>query len=197
MKPVSGLELLSHLKDQPSSPRVVVMTGDDTPETLLKAVQEQAFHYLHKPIDSKNLVSLVEDALSAGEAPIEIISAEPHWVELLVPCQQSAADRIQNFMQHLKSDLKEEIREEIGMAFHELLANAIEWGGKFDPNRSINIAYLRFDRMILYRIRDPGTGFNTENLPHAAVSNPDNPVAHVEVRNEKGLRPGGFGIRMV
>ena len=117
MNPVNGLELLAHLKDQPSSPKVVVMTSDDTPETLLNAIKEQAYHYLHKPINADDLLRLVDDALSAtSHAPIEIISARPNWVELLVPCDRSAVERIRNFMLHLKADLNEELREDIGMA---------------------------------------------------------------------------------
>jgi len=51
--------------------------------------------------------------------------------------------------------------------------------------------------MLLYRIADPGTGFTMEGLDHAAISHPDNPIEHMEVRESKGLRPGGFGILMV
>ena len=52
--------------------------------------------------------------------------------------------------------------------------------------------------MLLYRIADPGTGFNIEDLPHAAIGGPpDDPVAHMHVREQKGIRPGGFGLLMV
>jgi anti-sigma regulatory factor (Ser/Thr protein kinase) len=51
--------------------------------------------------------------------------------------------------------------------------------------------------MLFYRIQDPGPGFKPECLSHAAVSNnPSQPFAHMEVRSEKGLRPGGFGLLM-
>jgi anti-sigma regulatory factor (Ser/Thr protein kinase) len=73
----------------------------------------------------------------------------------------------------------------------------MEWGGNFDPERKIRISYLRARKMLLYRIADPGSGFNFEGLQHAAVSNaPDDPIAHMKVREEKGLRPGGLGILM-
>jgi anti-sigma regulatory factor (Ser/Thr protein kinase) len=75
------------------------------------------------------------------------------------------------------------------------LLNAVEWGGKLDPSRTVRIACLRAKRMVMYRIADPGPGFNIENLPHAAVGQPvDAPIAHMEVREAKGLRPGGFGL---
>ena len=76
--------------------------------------------------------------------------------------------------------------------------NAIEWGGRLDPNQKVRISYLRGRRMLLYRIADPGTGFRFDGLKHAAVVNPpDQPWQHIEERDRKGLRPGGFGIMMV
>jgi len=62
----------------------------------------------------------------------------------------------------------------------------------------VRIAYLRGRRMLLYRIADPGAGFNPEGLEHAAVSNPSSePYGHMRAREEKGLRPGGFGLELV
>jgi hypothetical protein len=50
----------------------------------------------------------------------------------------------------------------------------------------------------MYRIADPGQGFKLEDLSHAAIGQPpDNPIAHMQVREEKGLRPGGFGLLSV
>jgi len=49
--------------------------------------------------------------------------------------------------------------------------------------------------MLLYRIADPGPGFSFKELRHAAAGHPDgNPLDHMSIREEKGLRPGGFGI---
>ena len=37
-----------------------------------------------------------------------------------------------------------------------------------------------------------------ENIYHAPVGqSPDDPVAHMHVREAKGIRPGGFGLLMV
>lgn len=200
MPHVNGLELLARLRTEPVHPRVVVMTSDDTPETLLRAVREQAYQYVKKPVESKALVELLRDALAAkpSSLPIEVLSARPNWVELLVPCELEAAARITNFLKHLKSDVPAEVRERVGQAFRELLTNAIEWGGKLDPNQKVRISYLRARRMLLYRIADPGTGFCFEGLKHAALENPpEAPWQHIEERQQKGLRPGGFGLLMV
>ena len=196
MPRMNGLEVLASLHELPSPPRVIVMTADHTPETLLNAIREEAYLYIGKPFSPSTLVDLVGKALSAGQTPpIEILSAKSDWVELLVPCEANVVDRIQSFLLGMKGDLPEVTRDTVGQAFRELLLNAIEWGGKLDPNRKVHIAYLRTKRMILYRIADPGTGFRFEQLTHAAISNPNGKsLQHMEVREQKGLRPGGFGI---
>lgn len=131
-------------------------------------------------------------------APIEVVSSRPTWVELVVSCTREAADRIQSVMKELEADLPEDIRESVGYAFRELLLNAVEWGGKLDPNRKVRIACLRARRMLLYRIADPRPGFRMDALDHAAISYPDDaPIEHMRMREEKGLRPGGFGLLMV
>jgi CheY-like chemotaxis protein/anti-sigma regulatory factor (Ser/Thr protein kinase) len=193
----NGIEVLAELRKWRKRYKIIVMTSDDTPETLLGAVRQQAYRYIPKPIDPAALVALVTQAL-AGKSeslPIEVISARPEWVELSVPCSLEAAERIETFMGQLKEGLPEDIRAAVGQAFHELLLNAVEWGGKLDPHRRVRISYLRAKRMVLYRIADPGPGFKLADLDHAAISyTPDDPTGHDEIRQRKGLRPGGFGL---
>ena len=199
MPKMNGLDVLAQLRGKPGAPRIIVMTADNTPETMLRALREQAYRCISKPFQPKTLVETVRGALAAGPAapPIEVVSALPDWIELLVPCDFDAADRIQAFLAQLKTDLSDEVREAVGRAFRELLLNAVEWGGKLDPTRKVRIACLRMKRMILYRIQDPGPGFKVEELPHAAVSYPsDQPFEHVRVREEKGMRSGGFGLML-
>jgi DNA-binding response OmpR family regulator len=199
MPRMNGLELLAKLRSRKSRPRVVVMTSDDAPETLLKAVREQAFTYVHKPVESPELLKTVRAALKAPEVPpIEVISARPEWVELVVPCSREAVERIQSVMAQLDTDLDPELREKVAYAFRELMLNAVEWGGRLDPSRKVRVSYLRAKRMILYRIADPGPGFKIDQLPHAAIGqSSDDPILHMQVREEKGIRPGGFGLLMV
>jgi CheY-like chemotaxis protein len=199
MPRMNGLDLLAELRTRKTRPRVIVMTSDDTPETVLKAVREQAFTYVHKPVESLMLLRTVRETLKAPEPPpIEVISARSEWVELEVPCTREAAERLQVVMSQLDTDIAPELRETIAYAFRELLLNAIEWGGKLDPTRHVRISCLRAQRMIIYRIADPGAGFEMADLPHAAIGHPaDAPIDHMQVREEKGIRPGGFGLLMV
>ena len=196
MPGVNGLEVLKQVRESGANPKVIVMTSDNTPQTLLQAIREQAYEYVSKPFPPAQAVELAERALTTDALPIEVISAQPHWVELMIPCTREAAERVESFMMKLESTLPTDLRDTIGQAFRELLLNAVEWGGKLDPNRKVRIASVRSPHMVMYRIADPGPGFDPEKLPHAAVGHPGDPTAHVMVREEQGIRPGGFGLMM-
>ena len=100
-------------------------------------------------------------------------------------------------MMKLEADLPDSVRETIASCFGELLTNAVEWGGQLDPNRKVRVAAVRSPRMLMFRIADPGPGFSFEGLSHAAVGQPESePTAHMSVREEQGIRPGGFGLLM-
>jgi CheY-like chemotaxis protein/anti-sigma regulatory factor (Ser/Thr protein kinase) len=199
MPRMSGLDLLARLRERKTRPRVIVMTTDDTPETMLKAVRDQAIKYVSKPMEPGMLLETVREAIEAPDSlPIEVVSARPEWVEIVVPCTHEAADRIQAVMARLETALPQAMRDSLALAFRELLMNAIEWGGRLDPNHKVRIACLRSRRMLMYRIADPGPGFNIDTLSHAAIGQPPgDPIAHMQVREEKGIRPGGFGLLMV
>jgi len=198
MPTLTGLELMEKIRELPAPPPVIIMTADDTPNTILQAIKNQAVHVVSKPFKATDMLDLVRATLAAGAAiPIEVISARQDWVELLIPCEIRSAERIQGVLWKLKLDLPEDVRDSVGQAFRELLLNAIEWGGKLDASRKVRISFQRFKKFLLYRIADPGQGFNFEGLAHAAVSNPpDDPIGHMRIREEKGLRPGGLGILM-
>jgi two-component system, OmpR family, response regulator len=199
MPGMSGLDVLAALRNKKHPPKVIVITADDSPATVLAAIRENAHQYIAKPINRDALMVLVRQTLGkrARVQAIKVISARPDWIELEVPCSLEAAERLEAFMTHLESGLPEDVRIAVGQAFHELLMNAIEWGGKLDPRRHVRISYLRAKRMVLYRIADPGPGFSLAELDHAAVAYGNEPMKHGDIRSEKGLRPGGFGLVMV
>jgi DNA-binding response OmpR family regulator len=199
MPGLTGLEILARVRASKSHPKIIMMTSDGTPETLLHAVREQAYEYLSKPFPPKEAVEAARRALDQNASPpIEVISAKPSWVELLIPCTREAASRIQAFLMRLEGDLPDDLRNTVGLAFGELVLNAVEWGGKLDPNRKVRIAYVRSSRMLLYRIADPGPGFSFKGLAHAAIGQPaEEPFAHVTVRDQLGIRPGGYGIALI
>ena len=122
-----------------------------------------------------------EDARTLDEL-VEVVAAVPILQRLLI---------------QLKADLPEDTREAMAYAFREMLNNAIEHGGKLDPTKSVEVLCVRMKHAIIYWIKDPGEGFDPAKLEHAAVNNPvGDPFRHVGIRDEKGLRAGGFGILM-
>jgi CheY-like chemotaxis protein len=199
MPEMDGGEFLEELRRDHPNLRAVMITAFGTPEAVLVAMRKRVCDFLVKPFSIADLKIAVSSALGdATPIQIEVISAEPHWVQLRVPCDLAAVPILQKLLTQLKADLPEETREAMAYAFREMLNNAIEHGGKLDPTKFVEVACVRTKRAIIYWIKDPGEGFNPAQLEHAAVNNPvGDPFRHVTVRDEKGLRAGGFGILMV
>ena len=161
---MNGLDLLAKLRTRKSR---AARRGDDVGRYAARRCCERCAIRRSNTCTSRwspaTLLDTVREALDAPEPlPIEVISARPEWVEIVVPCTREAADRIQAVMAQLETTLPQDVRDSIAQAFRELLMNAIEWGGRLDPNHKVRIACLRSRRMLMYRIADPGPGFNIE-----------------------------------
>ena len=194
---INGLELIHSLRKVAPGSRIVIITADTTSDTLVRAIREKAFEYVRKPFELADMMEVVERAATAPEEPaIEVHSAKPQWIELSIPCTHLAVDRLERFIRQLTPDMADDIRSEVTQAFRELVLNAVEWGGGLDPLRRVRIRAVCTSKLLLYHIADPGQGFRFDDLDHSAAVNPDGAIAMTEVREEKGLRPGGFGIRM-
>lgn len=195
---IHGLEVLSQVRQLGLSTRVLIITADETSESLLRAIRQNAYEYLRKPFTTGQLSELVHRALVARDEPaIEVLSGKREWLELSIPCTRDSVERIEHFVRQLDSDLSLELMEPVAQAFRELLMNAVEWGGGLDPQRRVRISCLRTPHMLFYRIADPGPGFKFEGLTHSAAINPDGALGSTAVRQEKGIRPGGLGVLMV
>jgi anti-sigma regulatory factor (Ser/Thr protein kinase) len=138
---------------------------------------------------------LTEALTACLAARIEVVSVRPAQIELRVPCDLAAISPLQQVITQLEAGLSLKVAEAISYAFREMLCNAVEYGGHLDPASFVEVKLMRLKRAFICRIKDPGHGFDPVNLDHAAINNPnDNPVRHASVREEKGLRAGGFGI---
>jgi len=199
MPGMDGLSLLKHIRAAEPQTSVIIMTAQTTPANVLESFSNQAFAYISKPFSRTAILDLVANALSTTleEDDIKILSATADWVSLQLRCKLKLAERLTSFFREFARDLGPDEQERIATAFRELLMNAIEHGGKSDPRQKVDLTYIRTARTLIYVIRDPGEGFSFDELAHAAVSNAeDEPFRHVQVRDEKGIRPGGFGILM-
>jgi len=196
MPTMDGIELLEKAMPVRPDMRAIVMTGHGTPETVIGAFRNKACDFLSKPFKMDEVKEAVRKAISSECVPeIDVISAKRDWIEISVPCDLSAIWPLQKFMTELEGGLPMEKREAIGAAFREMLTNAIEHGGKSDPTKRVEIKYVRLKRAVIYSIKDPGEGFDIDKVGHAAVGNPpQEPIRHMSVREQMGLRPGGYGI---
>jgi anti-sigma regulatory factor (Ser/Thr protein kinase)/ActR/RegA family two-component response regulator len=190
------VELLRKIRLVRPHMRLIILTNESTPEDVLASMREHAFSFFSKPYSFEQLGNMIQMAIDAPfwDDGIEVHSSTTEWIKLQVRCQVRTADRLLQFMKEI-SDLPGKERHEVGMAFREILLNAMEHGGGLDPKKYVEVEYVRARRMVSCRISDPGAGFTLDEIPHAAVANPENnPVRHAEIRDELGLRPGGFGI---
>ena len=193
---IEDVELLRKIRGERPHIRLIILTDTNIPADALASMQAHAFSFFSKPYSPEQLRSMIQLAIESPcwDDGIELLSSTPEWIKLKVCCQVRTADRLLQFMKEI-SDLPYREREGVGMAFREILLNAMEHGGGFNPESYVEVEYVRAHRMVSCRISDPGPGFTLDEIPHAAVANPaDDPVRHTKIRDKIGLRPGGFGI---
>jgi anti-sigma regulatory factor (Ser/Thr protein kinase)/ActR/RegA family two-component response regulator len=191
------VDLLRKIRTIRPHVRMIILSERSTPEDVIASLRENAFSYFRPPFDRVLLADMVHRAVSepCWDDGIEVISATPNWIRLMARCTLVTADRLVQFLR--QAELPEAEKEDLAVAAHEILLNAMEHGGKFDPNHYVEIDYLRTRRAVACRVKDPGQGFSFEELRHAAVgSSPEDLLRHMAVREDKGLRPGGFGIML-
>ena len=190
------IELLRELRSARPHTCLIILTDESAPSYVIDSMREHAFSYFSKPF---SLDALTEMVHLATEAPcwddgIEVVSATPEWIRLMVRCDRQTADRLIQFL-HEIVDLPESESNAVAIAFREILLNAMEHGAKFQADQYVQISYVRARNMVLCRVKDPGEGFTLDEIQHAAVANPHgDPIRHAAYRQERGMRPGGYGI---
>lgn len=191
------LALLLEIRAIRPGARVIVLSPDTTPEEVIAALRARVFLLRTAPFDTGELAEFAVQAASTNESAwgIETLSAHRDWVSVRVNCQLLTAERLVSFLKELQSELPESPREDLMLAFREILVNAMEHGGHFQPDKVVDVTAIHTARAIVLYVHDPGAGFRWEAIPHSALSNPpNNPAQHVEVRQQQGMRPGGFGL---
>jgi anti-sigma regulatory factor (Ser/Thr protein kinase)/ActR/RegA family two-component response regulator len=193
---VADVELLRKMRKIHSHTRMIIVTDESAPQDVLDSMREQAFSYFAEPFSMDAFENIVKIAVSGPcwDDGIEVASATPDWINLQVRCDPHTADRLLQFMGEI-ADLPEKEGREAGGAFREVLLNAMEHGGHFDPEEYVEISYVRTRKMVTCRIKDPGKGFSLQELKHSALANPPGePLRHALLREEQGMRPGGYGV---
>ena len=177
--------------------RVVLLAEHTTPEEMIAALRSRVFAVFSAPFDASEIADMVARAVEAEpfRDGIEVVSARPDWITVRVDCRLLNAERLVNFFGHLRADVPEAPREELMFAFREVLLNAMEHGGGFDPGQRVEVSGIRTERTLVFYVRDPGPGFDLDDVPHSAISNaPDDPLGHARRAPRPACGPGGFGL---
>ena len=179
--------------------KIIVLARSATPEEVIASLRAHVFACFAAPHDASEVASMARRALDANNwrDGIEVRSAHPDWLSLRVNCRLISAERLVAFLHELRPEVPEAARDEAMVGFREILLNAMEHGGRFDPDKVVEVAAVRTERTIVYYVKDPGPGFKPEAVENTATGEEGaDPMAHIEKRLEQGLRPGGFGLLM-
>src|SRR5262249_25155831 len=97
---INGLELLASLPKD-SRPKTLIITGDESRETLLRSFREHAYAFIPKPVHPEELLQLTKDALASksGQDVIQVVSTESNWVQIRFPCEMSTASRVESMVE--------------------------------------------------------------------------------------------------
>jgi CheY-like chemotaxis protein len=142
---IEDVELLRKIRGERPHIRLIILTDTNIPADALASMQAHAFSFFSKPYLPEQLRSMIQLAIdSCWDDGIELLSSTPEWIrlpewiKLKVNCQVRAADRLLQFMKEI-SDLPYGEREGVGMAFREILLNAMEHGGGFNPENYVEV----------------------------------------------------------
>jgi len=199
MPQMDGLSLLGRITEILPNASVLVMKAENRPDRIAGSIRGHAVGYLSKPFSKEQLTEALADAQELRMEPddIEVLSDKPNWIAVRARCKLDVARRLVRFFREMPLDLDENERDVAAVAFRELLTNAVEHGGKLDPRQKVELHFIRTTKSFVYYVRDPGEGFSFDNLAHAAISHPDDSTEHMKIRQDMGIRPGGFGLLML
>jgi two-component system, OmpR family, response regulator len=193
---IDGFEVCDRLKRNRETnliPIIMVTAHHDAKERAA-GVRVGANGYLTKPFTPEQLHAAMTEAFAwhdeheqrgtTGEINFDIRS------ELTYLAQ--ASDMLADLFAH--SPLTERHIKDLKQAVMEMGGNAIEWGHRKNAELVLRITYRIDSNSVTLIIKDQGPGFDPRDLPHAASD--EDPIRHLEIRNELGLREGGFGIML-
>ncbi len=192
-----ALALLEEMRLIRPTLKCIVLAPYSTPNDIIAALRARVFGCFTPPFQARDIASVVHDAAISDDSneDIEVVSARPGWIAVRVNCRLATAERLMSFAREFAAQLPETARQDIMFALREILINAMEHGAKFNPDQVVEVNAIRTARTMTFRVRDPGAGFRKEDVRHAAHANPsDDPTAHIVLREQQGMRAGGYGM---
>jgi anti-sigma regulatory factor (Ser/Thr protein kinase) len=173
---------------------VLMVTALHGSSNELKGIRVGANGYLTKPYTPDQLFRAMDEVMAwrdehltrgtTGEVRFDIRSESSYL--------QQVNDMLADLFAH--TDLTDRQIKDLRQVVMEMGSNAIEWGNRKNADLPLQITYRIDPGAVTLIIRDQGPGFDPQNIPHAA--SPEDPIGHLDLRNEMGIREGGFGIML-
>lgn len=195
-----GLALIQELRSARPGVRAIVLAPTLSSAEVIAALRHHVYACFTRPVDYEEVADMARAAIEDLDwrSAIEVVSGVPYWITLRVSCRLITADRLTRFMTEYRTDLPSSERDLLMTAFREMLLNAMEHGAGFDPEKVIEVTAAQTERTIVFHFRDPGPGFDRNDLKHAAATaHPADVMSAVVERADNGMRPGGFGMLIV
>ncbi len=173
---------------------IVMVTAQADAHKRASGVRVGANGYLVKPFTPAKLHEAMDEALAWHEEHQQKgTTGEIHFdIRSELTFLAEANDMLADLFAH--TPLTERQIKDLKQAIMEMGGNAIEWGHRKNTDLVLRITYRIDPKAVTLIIQDEGPGFNPRQLPHAASE--EDPIGHIEIRNELGLREGGFGIML-
>ncbi len=192
--------VLQRLRSVRPHTRIIILAQEFLPGDVLKAIQNHAFSCFSMPIAKPDLRKMIEQSLKepVWDDGIELIQGSPEYVVLAVRCDLATLERLMHFMRE-SLPLPTVECEEVAFAFREVMLNAMEHGGHFDPREFVEVCYLKSKRMVMCRVKDPGEGFSMQEILDAENDEPLEKYAlqaKTQTWDKMKLPPRGLGILM-
>ncbi|MBN2581725.1 MAG: ATP-binding protein [Planctomycetes bacterium] len=191
---ISGYEVCRRMKAarRTNLVPVVMLTALDRRDDHIHGIRVGADEYVTKPFDPETLVAALRRTIDHVHE--RLAGGLQGHIELKFQSDIRYLEEVNALLLGLyaHSPLSEEDIQQIRYCLIELGRNAIEWGCRDNPDLTVQMEYTMTDRDLTFVIRDQGPGFDPSHLPHAADG--QDAVAHTTVREQMGLREGGFGI---
>jgi DNA-binding response OmpR family regulator len=193
---IDGFELCDRFKRARGTNLIpiIMVTALQDAHHRAAGVRVGANGYLTKPFTPQQLYEMIDSGLAwhqehkqrgtTGEINFDVRSELTYLLQ--------ASDLLADLFAH--TPLSERHVKDLKQAVTEMGGNAIEWGHEKNSELVLRITYRIDPTAVTLIIKDQGPGFDPSNLPHAASE--EDPIGHIEIRNEMGRREGGFGIML-
>ncbi|WP_372368770.1 ATP-binding protein [Candidatus Uabimicrobium sp. HlEnr_7] len=190
-----NLSQIDTIKEVYNNP-IIAMSECNEESFVVELIKRDVFAFVRKPIFVDSLSGYLKDGLDFDNFKWSILSGFERWLEIEIPSNSNYINAYCSFIVHLMPEFK--YKQMMMYAVRELIQNGIEHGNKYCKDSCVNICFIKTQTLIMFMIKDQGTGFNMELLPHAVIGpQKKNPMDVLQYRKSMGMRPGGLGIHSV